>query len=94
MARVYGYIRASTDKQIASPETQRQIIEEYARRLGRTVDRFFIDPAISGKKSLFDRDAGKELMADPQEGRRGHRGPARSPQPLVRRLRPASSSSG
>ena len=45
MARVYGYIRASTDKQIASPETQRQIIEEYARRLGRTVDRYFIDPA-------------------------------------------------
>ena len=62
MARVYGYIRASTDKQIASPETQRQIIEEYARRLGRTVDRYFVDPAVSGKKSLFDRDAGKELM--------------------------------
>jgi len=61
MARVYGYIRASTDKQIASPETQRQIIEEYARRLGRSVDRFFIDPAVSGKKSLFDREAGKEL---------------------------------
>ena len=61
MARVYGYIRASTDRQIASPETQRQIIEEYAKRLGRTVDRFFIDPAVSGKKSLFDREAGKEL---------------------------------
>jgi DNA invertase Pin-like site-specific DNA recombinase len=61
MSRVYGYIRASTDKQIASPETQRQIIEEYARRLGRNVDRFFIDPAVSGKKSLFDREAGKEL---------------------------------
>jgi DNA invertase Pin-like site-specific DNA recombinase len=61
MARVYGYIRASTDKQIASPETQKQIIDEYARRLGRTVDRYFIDPAVSGKKSLFDRDAGKEL---------------------------------
>ena len=61
MARVYGYIRASTDKQIASPETQRQIIEDYARRLGRSVDRYFIDPAVSGKKSLFDREAGKEL---------------------------------
>ena len=63
MARVYGYIRASTDKQIASPETQRQIIEDYAKRLGRTVDRYFIDPAVSGKKSLFDREAGKELLA-------------------------------
>ena len=28
MSHVYGYIRASTDKQIASPETQRQIIED------------------------------------------------------------------
>ena len=61
MARVYGYIRASTDKQIASPETQRQIIEDYAGRLGRSVDHFFVDPAVSGKKSLFDREAGKEL---------------------------------
>jgi DNA invertase Pin-like site-specific DNA recombinase len=61
MSRVYGYIRASTDKQIASPATQQQIIEEYARRLGRSVDRYFIDPAVSGKKSLFERDAGKEL---------------------------------
>jgi DNA invertase Pin-like site-specific DNA recombinase len=63
MARVYGYIRASTDRQIASPETQRQIIEEYARRLGKTVDRYFIDPAASGKKRLHDRNAGRELMA-------------------------------
>ena len=61
MARVYGYIRASTDKQIASPETQKQIIDEYARRLGKPVDRYYIDPAVSGKKSLFDREAGKEL---------------------------------
>src|SRR6516164_1660262 len=63
MSPTYGYIRASTDKQIASPETQRQIIEDYARRLGRSVDRFFIDPATSGKKRLHDRDAGRELMA-------------------------------
>jgi len=56
------YIRASTDKQIASPETQRQIIEEYAGRLGRNVDRYFIDPATSGKKRLQDRTDGRELM--------------------------------
>ncbi len=62
IARVYGYIRASTDKQIASPETQRQIIDEYAGRLGRSVDRFFIDPATSGKKRLQEREAGRELM--------------------------------
>jgi DNA invertase Pin-like site-specific DNA recombinase len=62
MSRVYGYIRASTDRQIASPETQREIIEEYAKRIGRSVDRFFIDPPTSGKKRLHDRDAGRELM--------------------------------
>jgi DNA invertase Pin-like site-specific DNA recombinase len=63
MARVYGYIRASTDKQIASPDTQKRIIDDYARRIARSVDRFFIDPATSGKKRLHDRDAGRELMA-------------------------------
>src|SRR6516162_6936847 len=63
MAHTYGYIRASTDKQIASPETQRQIIEDYARRIGKTVDRYFVDPATSGKKELHDRDAGRELMS-------------------------------
>jgi DNA invertase Pin-like site-specific DNA recombinase len=58
---VYGYIRASTDRQIASPETQRQIIEDYAKRLGRSIDHFFIDAAVSGKKSLFERPEGAEL---------------------------------
>jgi DNA invertase Pin-like site-specific DNA recombinase len=61
MRRLYGYIRASTDKQIASPETQKQIIEDYAKRLGRSVDRYFIDPDISGKRPLFERPSGKEL---------------------------------
>jgi DNA invertase Pin-like site-specific DNA recombinase len=63
MSRTYGYIRASTDKQIASPDTQRQIIEDYAMRIGKTVDRYFVDPATSGKKQLKDRDAGRELVA-------------------------------
>ena len=62
MSRVYGYIRASTDKQIASPDTQRQIIDEYAKRIGKTVDRCFVDPATSGKKRLQERGAGRELM--------------------------------
>jgi DNA invertase Pin-like site-specific DNA recombinase len=64
MARVYGYIRASTDKQIASPETQRQIIEDYAKRLGKTVNDYYVDPAISGKKRLCERMAGARLMTD------------------------------
>jgi DNA invertase Pin-like site-specific DNA recombinase len=60
-ARLYGYGRASTDKQVASPETQKQIIRDYAKRFGRDVDDFFIDPAVSGKKPLFEREAGKNL---------------------------------
>jgi len=68
MSRRYGYIRASTDKQIASPETQRQIIEDYANRRGRSVDRFFVDPAVSGKKPLFEREGGKELMLTLKNG--------------------------
>ena len=68
MVRVYSYIRASTDKQIASPETQRQIIDDYAKRLGRTVERYFVDPAVSGKKPLFDREAGKEMLAQLNKG--------------------------
>jgi DNA invertase Pin-like site-specific DNA recombinase len=68
MARVYGYVRASTDRQIASPETQRQIIEDYAKRLGRTVDRYFVDLAVCGKKAVFDREAGKEMMAQLKQG--------------------------
>src|SRR6516165_7961394 len=63
MSHNYGYIRASTDKQIASPDTQKQIIEDYARRIEKTVDRYFVDPATSGKKELHDRDAGRELMS-------------------------------
>jgi DNA invertase Pin-like site-specific DNA recombinase len=66
--RVYGYIRASTDKQVASPETQREIIEEYARRIGRNVDAFYVYPATSGKKPLFERSAGKELAAAIRRG--------------------------
>jgi DNA invertase Pin-like site-specific DNA recombinase len=58
---IYDYIRASTDKQIASPETQRQIIDDYAKRLGRSIDRYFTDPAESGKKPLLERQSGKEL---------------------------------
>jgi DNA invertase Pin-like site-specific DNA recombinase len=66
--RVFGYVRASTDKQVASPETQREIIAEYARRLGRDVDAFYVDPATSGKKPLFERGAGRELAAGIRRG--------------------------
>jgi DNA invertase Pin-like site-specific DNA recombinase len=68
IARNYGYIRASTDKQVAWPETQRQLIIDYAARIGKTIDFFYIDPATSGKKRLFDREAGRRLMVDLRNG--------------------------
>jgi DNA invertase Pin-like site-specific DNA recombinase len=67
--RLYGYVRASTDGQVASPETQRQIISEYAtKKLGKEVDGFFVDPASSGKKRLYERAAGRELMLRVEPG--------------------------
>ena len=66
--RVYGYVRASTSKQIASPETRRQIIEEYCRRHGRSLDHVYADAATSGKNSLFERTAGQELGTTLRKG--------------------------
>src|SRR5262249_41862313 len=66
--RVFGYVRASTSKQIASPETQRQIIEEYCRRIDCSLDAVYADPATSGKKPLFERSAGQELATTLRKG--------------------------
>lgn len=66
--RVFGYVRASTRKQVESPDTQRDIQSRYAgfNQLGE-VD-FFVDPAKSGKISWEDRDAGKALFAQLRPG--------------------------
>ena len=39
------------------------------RRIGRSVDRVYIDPATSGKKSLFERDGGPGAGDDAPQGR-------------------------
>ena len=66
MSHCTSYIRASTDQQIASPETQRQIIEEYAGRWVSGVNRYFIDPATSGKKRLQEREGGPRACKRPR----------------------------
>ena len=60
--RVFGYCRASTRKQVESPETQREIQTRYAafNQLGDVT--FFVDSAVSGKTQWNDRDGGKELF--------------------------------
>jgi DNA invertase Pin-like site-specific DNA recombinase len=66
--RIFAYIRASTSKQIASPEVQKGLIAEYATRLGLTIDGLYVDPATTSKFDLFDRPAGKRLFVDLRPG--------------------------
>jgi DNA invertase Pin-like site-specific DNA recombinase len=66
--RILAYIRASTSKQIASPDVQKGLITEYATRLGLTIDGFYVDPATTSKFDLFDRPAGKRLIVDLRPG--------------------------
>ena len=60
--KVFGYGRASTKKQVESPETQKDMIKKYAvfHSLGDVT--FFVDAAKSGKIAWEDRDAGKALF--------------------------------
>jgi DNA invertase Pin-like site-specific DNA recombinase len=62
MSKTYGYCRASTKKQIDSPDVQKDQIKKYAeyQRLGDVT--FFVDAAQSGKIGWDERDAGKELF--------------------------------
>lgn len=66
--RVFGYCRASTKKQVESPETQKDAIKRYAvfNQMGDVT--FFVDAAKSGKTSWDDRDAGKELFRQLRPG--------------------------
>jgi DNA invertase Pin-like site-specific DNA recombinase len=61
--RVYGYGRASTKKQEASPEVQEEKIKEYVRFFHLPSDvAFFMDAATSGKIPIEDREAGHQLF--------------------------------
>ena len=66
--RVFAYCRASTKKQVESPETQKEMIQKYAvfHNLGDVT--FFVDLATSGKIAWEDRDAGKALAVQIRKG--------------------------
>ena len=66
--RVFAYCRASTKKQVESPETQKEMIQKYAvfHNLGEVT--FFVDLATSGKIAWDDRDAGTELVSQIRKG--------------------------
>lgn len=66
--RVFGYPRASTKKQVESPETQKDMIKKYAvfNNLGDVT--FFVDAATSGKIEWGEREAGRELFKQLRRG--------------------------
>lgn len=68
MSQTFGYARASTAKQIQSPETQKQIIQDRCAQLGRAMDAFYLDAATSGKTPLVDREAGGAMMRSLRRG--------------------------
>ncbi len=62
----YGYIRVSTTTQAdngESLEVQRRKIEARTQEQGWTLDRVFVERAVSGGKPLADRPQGKALLA-------------------------------
>ena len=77
--RVYGYIRVSTDKQSVSPEVQRLVISEAAKRMGKPIAAWFqdaptvnadgtINDSCSGKVFIGKRKAGGELLGRLKKG--------------------------
>jgi site-specific DNA recombinase len=63
---VYG--RASTKKQVDSPETQKAMAAKYCEFHGLTNIRYYIDPATTAKIVWDQRQAGAELMRQLRPG--------------------------
>jgi DNA invertase Pin-like site-specific DNA recombinase len=63
-----AYIRASTDRQIQSPEVQEAIIRGHCARHGLGEPLIYSDPSATGKSPLKDRPAGRRLLADLVKG--------------------------
>jgi putative DNA-invertase from lambdoid prophage Rac len=69
---IHGYVRTSTDKQVESPETQREQILTYCRRnklVGEDeVPMWYVDAAISSEKPLVKREAGSVMTSNLRRG--------------------------
>jgi site-specific DNA recombinase len=63
-----GYIRMSTDEQELSPEQQRREIEEYAKRHGYVIVRWYSDEGISASKGDEIRLGYQRLLIDSNNG--------------------------
>lgn len=70
MPTVFGYGRHSTDKQGLTEDAQKLKVESYisANLAEHTYGGWLYDSAISGKKPLFERPRGRDLLALAQPG--------------------------
>jgi len=71
MTHVYAYVRVSTGRQAEDGESlavQRRQIEGYAKMLGLTIDRVFVEKGVSGSKPLAERPEGAKLLATIKNG--------------------------
>ncbi len=69
--RVFGYVRVSTDNQAefgASLADQQERVEAYAKSMGLSMDRVFVEAGISGGKGFTTRPKGTELDAQLRPG--------------------------
>jgi DNA invertase Pin-like site-specific DNA recombinase len=66
--RTFVYARASTKKQVESPEVQKELTKNYATMAGLGDVTFFVDAAKSGKVSWEERDAGREMFRQLRPG--------------------------
>ena len=66
--RVFGYARASTKRQVDSPEIQQESMKKYGAMLDLPALTFFVDAAKSGKIPWEERDAGRELFRQLRAG--------------------------
>lgn len=66
--RTHAYARASTKRQIDSPETQKENIRKYAEFHGLGDVSYYTDAATSGKTTWEERVAGSELFSQLRAG--------------------------
>jgi DNA invertase Pin-like site-specific DNA recombinase len=68
---VWGYIRVSTDRQAQEGESlgaQRRTVEGYAMMHGLTLDRVFVERAVSGSRPIAERPEGAKLLGAANAG--------------------------
>lgn len=62
--KLASYLRMSTDRQEASPGTQRRILADWASRNGHVIVAEYLDEALSGGKSFAKRPGASAILAD------------------------------